>query len=87
MRQVRVQSWILATTSVVDETDPPSGASSRSLTCAATGNTDMTSAVAVSVVSEASSRFTWLSAGLAHAAAIDLREDERRRDDDRSVVI
>ena len=56
------------------------------MTCAATGKTDMISAAA-SLVSLSSPLFCVVSAGFAHACEIDLSEDERRRDEERRVVI
>jgi hypothetical protein len=57
------------------------------LTCAATGKTDMISAVVVSVVSDTSSLYCVVSVGFAHACAIDLSDEDRRSEDERSVVI
>jgi len=47
----------------------------------------MTSAVVVSVVSDTSSLYCVVSVGLAQACAIDLSDEDRRREDERSVVI
>lgn len=63
----------------------PSGASRRSLTCAATGKTAMTSAD--SADSETSSRTRVTSAGFEHACEMDLSDSDKRRDEDRNVVI
>lgn len=87
MGQVWIQRFWISSRSVEFVGSAPSGASSNSLTCAATGKTDMISAVAVSVVSETSSLHCIVSAGLAHACDIDLSDEDKRREEERRVVI